>query len=166
MIEAKRLKNLIGQGVAIEYSDGFVRKFKVLAIKTTLDKDGERLDLVKLDIPDYLLFSFQKSPMRNQELEDGVWVYPVFLYRNKGECARKRFEEKLKRAAKEEERWKEMIASLEKEIEPFKKLLQKATDEREELEAAYKKCKFKLGFLKKKCKSVKTQQKAEDLSDS
>ena len=165
MIEAKRLKNLIGQGVAIECYDGFVKKFKVLAVKTTLDKDGEHLDLVKLDVPGCLRYLFRKNPVRNQELEDGVWVYPIFLYKNKGECARQRFEEKIRRAAKVEEDWKETVASHEKDLEAYKKMLQKATDEREELEVAYKKCKFKLGFLKKKCKSVKTQQKAEAFSD-
>lgn len=152
MIESKRPKSLIGQGVAIECPNGLVKKFKVLAVKTTLDKDGERLDLVKLDVPPWLRYSFWKSPVRKQDLEDGVWVYPVFLYRNKGECARKRFEEKIKRAADAETRWKETVASLEKELETYKKSLQKATNEREELEAVYRKCKFKLGFLKKKCK--------------
>ena len=142
MIEAKRLKSLIGQGVAIECPNGHVKKFKVLAVKTTLDKDGERLDLVKLDVPDNLLYSFWRSPIRKQELEDGVWVYPVFLYRNKGECARRPFEEKLKRAAEEEARWMEMVVSLEERLEAYRKELQKATDEREELEAVYRKCKF------------------------
>lgn len=142
MIEAKRLKSLIGQGVAIECPNGHVKKFKVLAAKTTLDKDGERLDAVKLDIPDYLLYSFWKSPIRKQELEDGVWVYPVFLYRNKGECARQRLEAKIKQKAEAEARWRERVVSLEKESEAYRKELQKATDEREELEAVYKKCKF------------------------
>ena len=155
MIEVKRLKNLIGRGVAIECPNGLVKKFKVLAVKTTLDKDGERLDLVKLDVPDGLLNSFWRSPVTNKDLKDGAWVYPVFLYRNKGECARQRFEEKLNQAFDAEERWREKTLSLEKELDSYKKLLQKAFDEREELEDVYRKCKFKLGFLKRKPKFAK-----------
>ena len=142
MIEFKRLKSLIGQGVAIECPDGLVKKFKVLAIKTTFDKDGERIDAVKLDVPAWLHYSFWTSPITKRELKDGIWVYPVFLYKNKGECARQRFEEKLKRAAEAEARWKETVISLEKELSVYKKTLQEATAELEELEAAYKKCKF------------------------
>lgn len=142
MIEAKKLKSLIGRGVAIECPNGLVKKFKVLAIKTTFDKYGERLDAVKLDIPYYLFYMFRESPVRNQKLEDGIWVYPVFLYRNKGECARERFEKELKRAVEAEARWREKVASIEEALETYKKSLQMAADKRKELESDYKKCKF------------------------
>ena len=150
MIEVKDPRKLIGQGVAIECPDGYVKKFKVLAIRTTFDKDGERIDAVKLDVPVWLRYSFWASPITKQELKDGVWVYPVFLYKNKGECARQRFEEKLKRAADVEARWMETVVSLEKELSTYKKTLQKATAEREELEEAYKKCRFARNCIRKK----------------
>lgn len=144
MIEAKRPKKLIGQGVAIECPNGLVKKFKVLAVKTTSDKDGEHLDLVKLDVPCGLCYSFGKSPVTKKDLKDGVWVYPVFLYRNKGECARHHFEEKLKHAAELKTKWKEMVEPLEKELEVCRKTLQEASDDYEKLEAVYKKRKFSM----------------------
>lgn len=143
MIEAKRLKSLIGQGVAIKCPNGPVKKFKVLAIKMTLDKDGERLNSVKLDIPGSLIYTFHGCSMRNKDLmTDGIWVYPEFLYRNKGECARHLFEKKLKQAAELEAKWRKIVSPREKELETCKKTLQEAVAEREKLEAAYKKSKF------------------------
>ena len=142
MIEVKRPKKLIGQGVAIKCPNGNVEKFKVLAVRTTTDKDGERLDFVKLDLSEGLCYSFYGSPLVNKDLKDGIWFYPLFLYRNKGECARAHFEKKILQAAQLKVDWKKRLESFEKEFESRKKTFQEANDAYEKLVASYKKCKF------------------------
>ena len=91
--KCRRIGRLVGHGYAVRCMDGRIRKFKVKAVNVVYGENGPVVAGVELDMPDYVRVQFPKCMFT--EYAGHYWINPVFLYRNKGDCARVEAKERL-----------------------------------------------------------------------
>ena len=91
--KCRRIGRLVGHGYAVRCMDGRICKFKAKAVKVVYGVLGPEVTGIELDMPSYVRNQFPKSFF----VKDGdhYWMHPVFLYRNKGDCARAEAKERL-----------------------------------------------------------------------
>lgn len=96
-IFGKSVRGQVGRGFAVMCPDGIVRKFRAKAFMTVCDGDGERVEGVELDMPEFMAMGFSGSVASR----DGArrWFRPEFLYRNKGDCARGEADRRMREMA-------------------------------------------------------------------
>ena len=150
-----RFKSLIGRGVAIRHPNGLVKKHKILSLKLYCDKEGARIKGVELDMtkPDLMQFTNK----------DVVWsenghsfFHPIFLYRNKGECARAYAEEEIERLEKNAALWKGEYEASMTRARNMKRLAEDAIKNLAEAKKV-------LGRRKKWCKIDKNSDEGGDI---
>lgn len=91
--KCRRIGRLVGHGYAIRCMNGRICKFKVRAVDVIYGENGPAVKGIELDMPDYVRIQFPKCMFT--EHAGHYWINPVFLYRNKGDCARAEAKERL-----------------------------------------------------------------------
>ena len=139
--EVKRIENLIGMGVAIECPDNVVRKFKIASALTIWEKDGQKLKWIELDVPMYMQAYWAKCGWL-QEFCGRWWINPKLVFKNKGECARAIYHEKLTSIENSIASLKELVEEQDKKQAQIGQLLSEKQSKMEELLNSARKSKW------------------------
>lgn len=127
----KDFNKLIGMGVAIQCDDDFVRKFKVLAVSVCHDGNGQRVSGIAVDAPRRQSEYWKRVGWLRRD-GDWWWMYPLFVFRSKGECLRHYADEGIAQANRSIERFRKQIEEHQQALDALKKLIQAEEDKKYE----------------------------------
>lgn len=137
----KRVRGLIGRGVAVEHPDGKVAKHKIKSLKIRCDGDGFHVEGVELEMTRFDLNQFHKGFFVPSN-DERSYFHPAFLYRSKGECAMDKAKSRIEQLEKSVDSCRKTLDDAVRTADSMKSLVESKGRELEALKGHYLKKKW------------------------